>query len=258
MATAIAHEYGANPLDGVHNDVNLTGAFALYDGSTSYTDIYTTNLNTLFDGGQGVVICRAKVLNSGVWTDGIARRIVNVSSVGGDMMSIFRRSTNDNLRWEAVLGGTSFRVTDSGITNTSFMTLALYWSDASNDGEMKAYSDGSQFGSTVPVTETHSGVLDSAECVIGADTNTPTLVWSGNLSDCIITLAGADVSGIDAKMSAIHTSLSAATLSLSDLNTHFGAGDFAWWKLSRTPAIKKWSLHNRNLTWTMRERPINE
>jgi len=225
-----AVDSGTNGLNGVYNRVGLGGVTdgAFFDGVNSFNNIYSANLNTEFDGNEGALIARAKVANVDVWTDGNNRVIITIRVDSNNQIFINSPTSNNQVQIKRDGDGVSKNVTITGITAVNTQTYAIYWS-VSGD-EQQAYFNGATQGAAASGLGTWSGALSSTQNVIGAFTDSPTLVWNGFIGDVIITLSGANITDIDNKMFAIHTSLDAGTLTTANLDTHFGAGNWAWWR----------------------------
>jgi hypothetical protein len=176
---------------GTHSAVTLgqTGigdgrTAALYDGSTSYTDVYTTSLRDRFSASSGSLSLWIKASAAGVWTDATARRFFRLSVDTNNIIDIYRTSVNDRIIYQYKAGGTTVSVTDDSVKNTDWYHLVITW-DTSAD-EMKAYLNGTQTGGTQSGLGTWAGLLDSNRSVIGAANDTPVQVWDGYAAHCAI------------------------------------------------------------------------
>jgi len=173
-----------NPLNGditgatINQDAGryLKRAF-LFDGTNDYVDVYSPELNSLFDPTKGTLLAFAKVANAGVWTDGALRRIFDLNSPGNDNRVLLdKHSTNNTLRAFYVAGGVERSVLITTSTADWFM-FALTW-DVAVD-EMKAFFNGPQSGSTQTSLGAWEDNFASTACNIGAGSTTPTQVFDG-------------------------------------------------------------------------------
>jgi hypothetical protein len=177
----------ANPLNGDHTGVQVGVAgngrgiryAARYDGGTTYTDIYSAELNSMFNPSKGTLIAWAKVSGAGVWTDGNNRFIVRLAADSANNIEIRKSNTNNQLRIDYDAGGISKVVGVSTSILDMFM-IALTW-DVTAD-EMKVYLNGEQQGVTQTGLGTWVGNLLATETVIGAASVTPTLIWDGDIA----------------------------------------------------------------------------
>ena len=121
---------------------------------------------------------------SGVLSDGITRNLFAIAAdAGGNFIWMRKMGSADtfNLTYRAA-------TTDKSVTFTNALAgwnnLALTWSKAAD--EMKAYLNGVQVGSTQTGLGTWSGALFSTLCTVGAQTTTPTFIWSGWLAHAAV------------------------------------------------------------------------
>lgn len=192
---------GTAARDGTYTGVTLgqTGigdgeTCPLFDGANDYLDINTASLRSAFDGSELTIVMWIKMFDAGVWTDGTARRMLNISAPGSDNIRFERRTTNNVFRVIYQAGGVN-NIRDITMSPTDFFSIVLTVS-ASADA-VKVYKDGTQQGATL----TGLGVWDGTpnEMKIGATNATPTDVHHGYLAHSLIwttPLGQADITSI--------------------------------------------------------------
>lgn len=195
---------GTAARDGTYDTVTLgqTGigdgrTCPLFDGSDSYTDIYSASLNTAFDTGEGTIAGWVKVYNSGVWTDSTERRMFTLRTDWTNQASIYKTTANNEVAFYRAATGDNI-ATSTSVSTTAWFHVAITWSLTA--GELKGYVDGSQIGSTESISGTWQGALNSAECNIGCKNNgTPTSPFYGWLAHCPVwtkALSGSDITDL--------------------------------------------------------------
>lgn len=148
-----------------------------FNGTTSYINVYNNILVKNFNGYEGTLSLWVKVANAGVWTDGVERvYFLLAANTSLNYVRIYKNSTNNQLVFDTVMGGTS-KLVASTVVNTGWLNLALTYSKV-NDS-LKAYGNGTQLGSTQTNLGNWSGSLLSTSCLIGSQTSTPANVCSG-------------------------------------------------------------------------------
>lgn len=181
---------GTSSLDGTYTGATLANATGpdgvlscpLFDGSSDYVDIGTAALLSAFSGTAGTLMAWGKVSGSGVWTDGGARNLAELA-VDNSNRVILQKSNNDNtLTFTYAAGGTVENISAT-YSATSWFNVVITWDkNAGASGEVKAYLNGSQTGSTAQTLGTWSGTLDAARCRIGSRNSTPLNPWDGWLA----------------------------------------------------------------------------
>ncbi len=186
-ANNLANEEDADR-DGTYTGVTLDsttgpfnyGRFGLWDGSSDYCNIYSTELNSVFNGAEGAISLWAKVSGAGVWTDSTVRDLLILRVDATNLIRFHRTSVNNQIKWIQQSGGTSKSITDTSLNGTTeWFNLAVTWSESVD--ESKFYINGVQSGATQSSLGTWVGNLASTRCNIGATNTTPTLVFSGYL-----------------------------------------------------------------------------
>ncbi len=208
-----ADDESGNNYDGTHTAVT-SGATGIgdgrdattYDGSTSYTDIYSSGFASAFSGAAGTVSVWAKVSGAGIWTDGTNREVVRILADGSNYVIIDRDTANDTLRFLYNAAATTETVTVS-TSSTDWMHLAITWSKA-ND-EVKVYFNGSQSGGTQTGLGTWAGSPATNTTNIGAPDNTPSgNVWDGDIAHVAVwdkVLTSSEISDLSTSSGAVPT-----------------------------------------------------
>jgi hypothetical protein len=149
-----------------------------FDGSDDYVNIYSSDLNSVFNQQEGTAIVWAKVANSGIWSDNATRNIINVRADASNMFGI-QKSTDSKIYGAYIAGGTQQNVSFSTTTTDWFMT-AISWSKSNN--QFKVYFNGVQTGATQTGLGTWTGNLSSTASLIG-NIQTANQTWSGMIND---------------------------------------------------------------------------
>lgn len=156
---------------------------ATFNGTSSYTNIYSASLAGAFNSQEGTISAWFKVSAAGVWTDATFRRVAVFFVDNNNFVSIHRTSTNNQLRVQYGAGGTQ-KFTDASTSATGWLHAAVTWSKAAD--QLKGYLSGAQFGSTQTGLGTWAGSLSSTGTLIGALATTPSQLWSGDLAHVAI------------------------------------------------------------------------
>lgn len=146
--------------------------------SSENVDIYSTSLNTAFDGATGSVAGWVQVSGSSIWTDGNRHYMVRIQVDGNNLLLIRKRDTNNTVLFYRVGGGTAETVSVGGQSSTDWMHFAMTWKEA-DGGEFKAYINGSQVGSTQTSLGAWTGSLVSTNCVCFAASTAGGDSWDG-------------------------------------------------------------------------------
>ena len=237
-----AADSGANGLHGIYVSTYLNhgGERCAYFDKTlpSYVVLPHATIQPLWNPDESMTFIRYKS-EADNWTDAADSKQVTFRHEPSGPSYIIAEAGDARQRWYWSGQGALESVEKTTFSPTTWQTWAQYVSIA-ND-EMRAYINGAQEGATqTGLTAWLAGLaLQNAaigsNCIdAGAGPVYGDQPWWGYLKDCIITLSGANVTGPDAKDAAIHASLAAGTLTAANLNTHFGAGKWAWWKLDET------------------------
>lgn len=158
---------------------HLSNAYT-FDGTNDFVNTYSTDLNSAFNPSEGTLVAWAKVTGSGVWTDGINRRILRLTYADSNNMIDFYRNGNNIIAAEYIAGGTTNNINISTST-TNWFQIALTWSKS--NGQVKAYLNGNQSGSTLTGLGTWVGNIVNSNSVIGATNTSALLPWSGQIND---------------------------------------------------------------------------
>jgi hypothetical protein len=131
-------------------------------------DIYSTGLNSAFDGSEGTLGILVKVSASSVWTDGTIRWLARIYSDGNNFADILKLggANDDVIAFRYKAGGTLEQVNLTGQTSTAYRFYVITWS--ATDDEVIAYVDGVQTGSTQTGLGTYAGALNANFCRIAS------------------------------------------------------------------------------------------
>jgi hypothetical protein len=187
--TALARDANglAPTLDGTYSNVTLNQAgagnvprLAVFNGTTSYLDIYSAALNGVFDASAGTLLIAGKVSGAGVWTDGAEHQLIHIGDTANNNLVLIRKTaTNNQLQWLYRANGTT-QSHSTTTSTTSLFLVAISW-DTTAD-ETNAWLNTTLVNSPQTGLGVWNGNLEAGSNNIGAFVNTPTFVWDGGLS----------------------------------------------------------------------------
>ena len=160
----------------------------LFDAVTDYVDIYSSSLaSALATWSEGTVVAFVRVSGAGVWTDGVARSILQISdSAQGNRVNLWKYSVSNQVRFQRVVGGVSVQIFATITPTADVICLGMSWSVANNRlrgwvsyrGVPAAQIGSTQTGVTAWSAVTHA----NTRCLIGNTyTVTPTNLIDGNV-----------------------------------------------------------------------------
>ena len=188
---AVATDISGNGYHGAYTAVTLgqTGigdgeTCPLFDGTTSFVDVYSTGLRDAFDGirAKGSLVIWAKVFNVGVWTDGIRRHCMNILKDGNYYVHIRKIDTNNRTEVDRKANTVSTKITKTSMTTTDWICWATSWYELTD--EHIAYYNGAQEGATLGTL----GAWGAGQPIVSANTNigsystVPDFPWYGWLA----------------------------------------------------------------------------
>jgi hypothetical protein len=157
---------------------HLTNAYT-FDGSNDVVNIYSSDLNSVFNPDEGTLVAWAKVNGAGVWSDGSYREIIQLRTDASNYIGIFKNDVGTLAFYTAFGGITKARSTNT--TTTDWFQVVITWSK-SND-QVKAYLNGSQINSTLTGLGIWTGNLVSTTATIGTSTSSGSSPWAGAIND---------------------------------------------------------------------------
>jgi len=245
-----AVDSGSNGLNGVYQNVTLGGPvnLAWFNGVNSYVDYFSAGLVANYHGDETTIIVRAKVNSSAVWTDGKLRALFSMQpfdpTIGGSGdIYIYKDIANNTIVFFCSFNSGFFGIQSIAFSSLSWFSAGMTFSTSVS--EQKNYLDGVQVGVTdSPITPFHSAYPLANSCYWGATTPAGADKWLGWMADGIL---GWGTVASPAQMFTIHTKLNAGTLTTTDLDTIFGAGNYCWWKLGEASGYSELTLAGRDL-----------
>jgi len=176
--TASSVTYGSDGPDG--------GGHGVFNGTSSYIDVYGAGLASAFDPNLLTVSFWMRVSGAGVWTDSTNRTMFKLREDGFNELYFRKSSTDNTLFFTYTQNGTAKLVSTTSLGGeTGWHHLAMTATVAGD--EMKVFIDGAQVDSTQ--TGLGSGAwttLNSVASVIGARNTTPSFLFSGDLAHCAV------------------------------------------------------------------------
>lgn len=233
-APVTAYDAGAGEFDGTYNNVSVGGGTGIYNGSTSYLTVFSAALATFFSGAAGSMITRFTA-DATILSDGIRRDLIHFG-VDANNYALISKTAGDVFNAEYAAGGTT-KTQALALSDALDHVAGQTWEYAVD--EFKAYFDGVQAGVTGGSLGLWVGsIVDSFIGAFSAASN----FWKGGVSDVIVANQVADAT----QMATINTKLAAGTLMVVDLNTIFGIGNWAWWKMDEGTQAAKVIFHYRD------------
>lgn len=221
-----AIDSSVNKFDGLYTDGVKLGSVvnrAWFPGSA--TDVADLNPNWVaairdkFVGNEVTVIIRGKPYNASVYSDGVGHNLISIYTYPYATDLTIDITVGGLVEWTMMTGGFP------GIVTVQISGGELNWATYSltaskTAGQFKGYKNGTQQGSTVNCGINWTNPL--GPLWVGSPK------WLGWASDCIISFG---IVATQPQLATIHTKLEAGTLTTTDLDTIFGAGNYGWWKL---------------------------
>ncbi len=180
LTGTVARDLSGRGRNGVYSGPTLnsyTTPFAcpapLFDALTDYVDVYSAALAAaLATWSEGTAIAFMHVSGAGVWTDGVARSILQISdSSQSNRINLWKYSVNNQVRVQRVVGGSSVQVIATVTPTTDVIGIGLSWSVTNNRLRAWAAYRGiapAQIGTTQTGVTAWSSVTHSPNrCLIG-------------------------------------------------------------------------------------------
>ncbi len=178
---------GTAARDGTYTGVTLAGTTFLdgspagtWDGTNDYCDVYSANLNGVFNGAEGSAIIWHKVSGAGVWTDSTERRLLNFGVDGDNFVNIFKSTSNNRIDYLREGGNTRETVLLTSHSPLGWTLYGVTWSESGD--KVIAYVNGVQTGSTQATLGTWTGSLGSTINTLGAGSTGPSAVVDGHVA----------------------------------------------------------------------------
>lgn len=154
-----------------------------FDGTNDYVDIYSVPFNAAFKGLEGTFAVWARVFNVGVWTDGANRFLGLIRTDANNEIQCYKSVAANTLTWYFRAGTVLDNIVQGGYTDVDWFLYGLTWSrSAGATGEVRAYFNGAQVGTTQTGLGNWVGALNPVQCLIGSYLGPPALAWHGWLA----------------------------------------------------------------------------
>ena len=155
---------------------------ALFDGSTSYVDLYSVSLRDNWPGAAGTLLTWGKMTAPG-WADGSAHYLNCFVTTASDFIEIPKNSTHNTLGYAIKSGGVA-RYGDYTIPGggpAGWFCAVQTWDKAAD--EFKCYYNGPQAGITRSGFGVWSGTLLNTRAEIGSEAAaTAATKWPGSIA----------------------------------------------------------------------------
>jgi hypothetical protein len=155
----------------------------LFDGSTSYINIYSTELNAAFTGGEFSIITFAKAA-PGAWVDGALRFLFHIYAGPSNYSWLGKNSVSNIMTAVLSAGGTVKQLDATAFSPSEWFAAAVTVTKTGD--RFRLFAQGAQVGVTATGLGTWSGNLQAGYNLIGAQHITPLSLWSGYESTMIL------------------------------------------------------------------------
>jgi hypothetical protein len=173
--------------NGSHNAVTLNALTfpagtpaPAYNGTTSYTNIYSAALASAFNGSEGSFMLWWRVSAAGVWTDNAQRHVFNFYVDASNAISM-RKETTNIMRAVYVAGGTTSILVETTQPVIWTNTVVTWSRSAGANGEFRLFINGTQDGATATNIGNWTGAPISTRTILAAFSTTAAQ-WTGNLA----------------------------------------------------------------------------
>jgi len=177
--------------EGIYSNVGLNAggigdgrSSGLYDGSTSFTNVYSAVLASAFNSAEHTLAIWIKFASVSVWTDTLNRAQISMFVDANNRTELVKAAGNNTYAFVHVAGGTIKVYNHSPISFSDWWFACITISKSADT--KKDYVNGVQVGSTLTALGNWSGGLPSNGCVIGARQTTPTIVNNGLLAHALL------------------------------------------------------------------------
>lgn len=184
----------AGTYTGVTWDVTLTpfgDAVPFWDGVNDYGNLYSAAFATAFNMNEFTIMLWFKLASLSVWTDGLEHYFYRIQRDSSNQFLVRKSNAHNTIAINRIGAGVSKSIVVNAQSDTGFVCLALSGSVIGGGllaaGEMKAYKNGIQIGSTATgILAAPGSGLNSATTVLGAASTAPSTVNHGYLSNFIV------------------------------------------------------------------------
>ena len=177
---------------GTHSNVTLAVAgpdgltVGSYASTPSFTNVYSSALNSDFNGQEGAAIVLAKVSAAGILADGLTHYLFRFRVSSSNYVHALLTNTTLSCLYRA--GGVSSQINvtslTAGILVNNWFIVFLTWSLSNN--AFSVMLNGAQQGSTLTSLGTWSGNLATTTTCVGAQDTSGGSYWDGLLGRCTI------------------------------------------------------------------------
>lgn len=180
-------DYSANEYDGAYIGVTWPGELSpfgkpapLFDGSTSYGNLYNAGFSSAFDMDEGTASIWFKVANSGVWADGSNDYLLYLYRDVGNYIYLVKESFTGQMRVRRRANSNTDDVVISGMNDVGWVSAVITWSVA--DDKLEVFFNGQSTGSATSLLASTGSGLSSTLTLLGAASSTPGFPWQGYLA----------------------------------------------------------------------------
>jgi lysophospholipase L1-like esterase len=173
-----ATDESGNGRNGVYGAAKTLGQAGIGDGraavsypgagGTNFINLYSASFAGAFNGQEGSFSFWAQ-LPAAAWTDGVSHFLLSILVDANNRILIDKTTTNNQLRWRYIAGGTTKSLTLTTSGPTAFFNMSMAWSKTAD--KMIAYFNGVQVLTTQTGNGAWAGALNSAGCTYAASDN---------------------------------------------------------------------------------------
>lgn len=147
---------------------------ALFNGTSSYCDIYSASLAAAFDGGEGTILAWVRAAPN----DGTGRSILILQGSNSNNRIFLDKPTAGGIRARYTAGGTA-KTFATAAAPSGWTSVIMTWSKTADD--LRLYVGGALL-EQLSGLGTWATALVSTTTVIGASTNGGTAVWADRIA----------------------------------------------------------------------------
>jgi hypothetical protein len=145
-------------------------------------DNWSAAFQTAFNGLVGSVVFWARVFNVGVWTDAAYRYAFTIGVDGDNRVGLIKYNAADTLFYIYYANASFQNYTESPVTDTTWMHMAITWNDAAGADRYTFYRNAVAVDGPASPVGTWAGSIVDNDTVIGDRDETQLRPWYGWLS----------------------------------------------------------------------------
>lgn len=186
----VANDVSGNNRNGTYSGVQL-GQTGIFDGrgyatfgTGDYCNIYSSSLNTVFNGSEGSINIWYKVSGSSIWTSASNQTLTYIKGSGNNYLRFYHPASNDYFMLSIYANNGVFRSGYVFCKSLDWFNLIVSWSASGSYVKyfVNGYNDFTISGSNV----WSGSPLSSTECTLGSLNTAGAFSWDGGMSNVYI------------------------------------------------------------------------